>query len=127
VIKFVGEFPKTAAGKILKRAISLDKFLEERIYKPLEMNGSGFQVKGPDVDRLVYMINRCVHKKSRIVDKSRAGNGPAFFDILIWDFFLDKMLAIQLVCIRNEYPRNQIRRLRHFPACKSLPESPCSF
>ena len=33
----------------------LDKFLEERIYKPLEMNGSGFQVKGTDLDRFVYL------------------------------------------------------------------------
>ena len=31
----------------------LDKFFEERIYKPLKMKDSGFQVKGPDVDRLV--------------------------------------------------------------------------
>ena len=33
----------------------LDKFFEERIYKPLKMKDSGFQVKGPDVDRLVYL------------------------------------------------------------------------
>jgi len=33
----------------------LDRFLEERIYKPLEMNGSGFQGKGPDLDRFVYL------------------------------------------------------------------------
>ena len=33
----------------------LDKFFEERIYKPLKMKDSGFQVKGPDGDRLVYL------------------------------------------------------------------------
>jgi CubicO group peptidase (beta-lactamase class C family) len=33
----------------------LDKFFEERIYKPLKMKDSGFQVKGPDLDRLVYL------------------------------------------------------------------------
>ena len=31
----------------------LDKFLEERVYKPLKMKDSGFQVKAADVDRLV--------------------------------------------------------------------------
>jgi CubicO group peptidase (beta-lactamase class C family) len=33
----------------------LDKFFEDRIYKPLKMKDSGFQVKGPDVDRLVSL------------------------------------------------------------------------
>jgi CubicO group peptidase (beta-lactamase class C family) len=33
----------------------LDKFFEERIYKPLKMKDSGFQVKEKDVDRLVYL------------------------------------------------------------------------
>jgi CubicO group peptidase (beta-lactamase class C family) len=44
-------------GRVIEVAsgMPLDRFLEERIYKPLEMNGSGFQVKGPDVDRLVYL------------------------------------------------------------------------
>jgi CubicO group peptidase (beta-lactamase class C family) len=35
--------------------MTLDKFFEERIYKPLEMKDSGFQVTGKDVDRLVYL------------------------------------------------------------------------
>jgi CubicO group peptidase (beta-lactamase class C family) len=33
----------------------LDKFFEERIYKPMKKKDSGLQVKGPDVDRLVYL------------------------------------------------------------------------
>lgn len=33
----------------------LEKFLEERIFKPLNMKGSGFQVKESDVSRLVYL------------------------------------------------------------------------
>jgi CubicO group peptidase (beta-lactamase class C family) len=33
----------------------LDKFFEERVYKPLKMKDSGFQVKGPETDRLVYV------------------------------------------------------------------------
>ena len=33
----------------------LDIFFEERIYKPLKMKDSGFQVKEKDVDRLVYL------------------------------------------------------------------------
>jgi CubicO group peptidase (beta-lactamase class C family) len=35
--------------------MSLDKFFEERIYKPLKMKDSGFQAKGSDADRLVYL------------------------------------------------------------------------
>jgi CubicO group peptidase (beta-lactamase class C family) len=44
-------------GRVVEVAsgMPLDRFLEERIYKPLEMNGSGFQVKGPDLDRFVYL------------------------------------------------------------------------
>ena len=36
-------------------SMPLDQFFEERIYTPLKMKDSGFQVKGPDVDRLVYL------------------------------------------------------------------------
>jgi CubicO group peptidase (beta-lactamase class C family) len=44
-------------GRVIEVAsgMPLDKFLEERIFKPLEMNDSGFYVKNSDVDRLVYM------------------------------------------------------------------------
>ncbi len=35
--------------------MTLDKFFEERIYKPLGMSDSGFRVTGEDVDRLVYL------------------------------------------------------------------------
>ncbi len=34
----------------------LDKFFEERIFKPLKMNDTGFQVKASDVNRLVYYV-----------------------------------------------------------------------
>jgi CubicO group peptidase (beta-lactamase class C family) len=33
----------------------LDKFFEERIYKPLKMKDTGFLVRGKDVDRLAYL------------------------------------------------------------------------
>jgi len=33
----------------------LDKFFEERIFKPLEIKDSRFKLTGPDVDRLVYL------------------------------------------------------------------------
>ena len=33
----------------------LDTFLEERIFKPLEIKDSRFKLTGPDVDRLVYL------------------------------------------------------------------------
>ncbi len=44
-------------GRVIEviSGMTLDKFFEERIYKPLEMKDSGFQVTGPDVDRLVYL------------------------------------------------------------------------
>lgn len=44
-------------GRVIEVAsgMPLDKFLEDRIFKPLKMNGSGFHVKNSDVDRLVYM------------------------------------------------------------------------
>ena len=44
-------------GRVIEVAsgMTLDKFFEERIYKPLEMNDSGFQVTEKDVDRLVYL------------------------------------------------------------------------
>jgi CubicO group peptidase (beta-lactamase class C family) len=44
-------------GRVVEVAsgTTLDKFFEERIYKPLEMNDSGFRVTGEDVDRLVYL------------------------------------------------------------------------
>ena len=44
-------------GRVIEvtSGMQLNKFFEERIYKPLEMNGSGFQVKESDVNRLVYM------------------------------------------------------------------------
>jgi CubicO group peptidase (beta-lactamase class C family) len=35
--------------------LPLDKFFEERIFKPLKMKDSGFQIKGADMDRLVYL------------------------------------------------------------------------
>ena len=45
----LGRLVEVASG------MPLDKFLEERIYRPLEMNGSGFQVKGADLHRFVYL------------------------------------------------------------------------
>ena len=44
-------------GRVIEVAsgMTLDKFFEERIYKPLGMNDSGFRVTGEDVDRLVYL------------------------------------------------------------------------
>jgi CubicO group peptidase (beta-lactamase class C family) len=44
-------------GRVIEvvSGMTLDKFFEERIYKPLEMKDSGFQVTGTDVDRLVYL------------------------------------------------------------------------
>jgi CubicO group peptidase (beta-lactamase class C family) len=44
-------------GRVVEVAsgMTLDKFFEERIYKPLGMNDSGFRVTGQDVDRLVYL------------------------------------------------------------------------
>jgi CubicO group peptidase (beta-lactamase class C family) len=44
-------------GRVIEvvSGMPLDKFFEERIYKPLEMKDSGFQVTGTDVDRLVYL------------------------------------------------------------------------
>jgi CubicO group peptidase (beta-lactamase class C family) len=44
-------------GRVVEVAsgMTLDKFFEERIYKPLGMNDSGFSVTGEDIDRLVYL------------------------------------------------------------------------
>ena len=44
-------------GRVIEviSGMTLDKFFEERIYKPLEMKDSGFQVTGTDVNRLVYL------------------------------------------------------------------------
>jgi CubicO group peptidase (beta-lactamase class C family) len=44
-------------GRVVEVAsgMSLDKFFEERIYKPLKMKDSRFELTGPDVDRLVYL------------------------------------------------------------------------
>jgi len=44
-------------GRVIEviSGMTLDKFFEERIYKPLEMKDSGFQVTGTDVERLVYL------------------------------------------------------------------------
>lgn len=55
--KYIYSMSYDVLGRVIEVAsgMPLDKFLEERIYKPLEMNGSGFQVKGPDLDRFVYL------------------------------------------------------------------------
>jgi CubicO group peptidase (beta-lactamase class C family) len=55
--KYLYSLSYDVLGRVIEVAsgMPLDRFLEERIYKPLEMNGSGFQVKGPDVGRLVYL------------------------------------------------------------------------
>jgi CubicO group peptidase (beta-lactamase class C family) len=47
-------------GRVIEVAsgMTLDKFFEERIYKPLGMNDSGFRVTGEDVGRLVYLDPR---------------------------------------------------------------------
>ncbi len=44
-------------GRVIEVAsgMTLDKFFEERIYKPLGMKDSGFLVTGEDVNRLVYL------------------------------------------------------------------------
>ncbi len=44
-------------GRVVEVAsgMPLDKFFEERIYKPLKMKDSRFELTGPDVDRLVYL------------------------------------------------------------------------
>lgn len=55
--KYIYSMSYDVLGRVIEVAsgMPLDKFLQERIYKPLEMSGSGFQVKDSDVDRLVYM------------------------------------------------------------------------
>jgi CubicO group peptidase (beta-lactamase class C family) len=47
-------------GRVVEVAsgMTLDKFFEERIYKPLGMKDSEFLVTGEDVDRLVYLDPR---------------------------------------------------------------------
>jgi CubicO group peptidase (beta-lactamase class C family) len=47
-------------GRVVEVAsgMPLDKFFEERIYKPLGMKDSVFRVTGEDVDRLVYLDPR---------------------------------------------------------------------
>ena len=44
-------------GRVIEVAsgMPLDRFFEERIYKPLGMKDSGFRVTGEDVNRLVYL------------------------------------------------------------------------
>jgi CubicO group peptidase (beta-lactamase class C family) len=44
-------------GRVVEVAsgMTLDKFFEERIYKPLGMNDSVFRITGEDVDHLVYL------------------------------------------------------------------------
>ena len=44
-------------GRVIEvvSGMPLDKFLEERICKPLKMNDTGFRVEGKDADRLVYL------------------------------------------------------------------------
>jgi CubicO group peptidase (beta-lactamase class C family) len=44
-------------GRVVELAsgMPLDKFFEERIYKPLKMKDTRFKLTGPDVDRLVYL------------------------------------------------------------------------
>ena len=44
-------------GRVIEviSGMPLDKFFEERIFKPLKMKDSGFQIRGKDVDRLVYL------------------------------------------------------------------------
>jgi len=44
-------------GRVIEvvSGMTLDKFFAERIYKPLEMKDSGFQITGEDIDRLVYL------------------------------------------------------------------------
>jgi len=55
--KYLYSMSYDVLGRVIEVAsgMPLDRFLEERIYKPLEMNRSGFQVKGPDLDRFVYL------------------------------------------------------------------------
>jgi CubicO group peptidase (beta-lactamase class C family) len=55
--KYLYSMSYDVLGRVVEVAsgMPLDKFLKERIYKPLEMKGSGFHVSGSDVDRLVYL------------------------------------------------------------------------
>jgi len=48
----LGDVVEVASG------MTLDKFFEERLYKPLGMTDSGFLVTGEDVDRLVYLTSQ---------------------------------------------------------------------
>jgi len=55
--KYVYSMSYDVLGRVIEvvSGIPLDKFLQERIYEPLGMNSSGFQLKDADVQRLVYM------------------------------------------------------------------------
>ena len=56
-IKYTYSRSYDVLGRVVEvvSGMSLDKFLEERIFKPLEIKDSRFKLTGPDVDRLVYL------------------------------------------------------------------------
>jgi len=56
-IKYTYSRSYDVLGRVVEivSGMSLDKFLEERIFKPLKIKDSRFKLTGPDVDRLVYL------------------------------------------------------------------------
>ena len=56
-IKYTYSRSYDVLGRVVEvvSGMSLDKFLEERIFKPLEIKDFRFKLTGPDVDRLVYL------------------------------------------------------------------------
>ncbi|OGN93025.1 MAG: hypothetical protein A2Z75_07940 [Chloroflexi bacterium RBG_13_50_10] len=74
--------------------MTLDKFFEERIYKPLGMNDSGFRVTGEDVDRLVY-LNPQWPLFIDVTDPNRkflSGSGGSVSTTIDWTRFAQMLL-----------------------------------
>ena len=83
-------------GRVVEVAsgMTLDKFFEERIYKPLGMNDSGFRVTGEDVDRLVY-LNSQWPLYIDITDPNRkylSGSGGSVSTAMDWARFAQMLL-----------------------------------
>jgi CubicO group peptidase (beta-lactamase class C family) len=83
-------------GRVIEVAsgMTLDKFFEERIYKPLGMTGSGFRVTGQDVDRLVY-LNPQWPLFIDITDPNRkflSGSGGSVSTAMDWTRFAQMLL-----------------------------------
>jgi len=83
-------------GRVVEVAsgMTLDKFFEERIYKPLGMNDSGFRVTGEDVDRLVY-LNPQWPLFIDVTDPNRkflSGSGGSVSTAMDWTRFAQMLL-----------------------------------